>query len=98
MLRSVATGTSPWMATCNALSTSPPHGPADVAPTRTERSASSTTLMKPSLPALWIHPRAEYGTCTRPVRTRSPADAADADVRPTLPTSGSVNVTRGTAR
>jgi hypothetical protein len=34
-------------------------GPADVAPTSTERSASSITLMNPSLPALWIHPRAE---------------------------------------
>ncbi len=56
------------------------------------------TLMKPSLPALWIHPRAELGTWVGPVRTRSPAARACSSVRPTLPTSGSVNVTLGTAR
>ena len=95
MLRSVATGTSARTATCRALSTSPPYGPADVAPTSTDRSASSMTLMNPSLPALWIHPRAELGTWVRPVRTRSPAARACSSVRPTLPISGSVNVTLG---
>ncbi len=33
----------------------------ELAPIRTPRSASSTSLMKPSLPALWIQPRAESG-------------------------------------
>ena len=59
MFRKVATGTSARIATCRADRTSPPTGPAEVAPTSTERSASSITLMNPSLPALWIHPRAE---------------------------------------
>src|SRR5487761_1423906 len=52
-----ATVTWPWIATTRAPSTSPPAGPADVAPTRTPRPASSTSLMSPSLPALWIQPR-----------------------------------------
>ncbi len=41
-------------------------GPAEVAPTSTPRSASSTSLMNPWLPALWIQPRADSGTGRRP--------------------------------
>ena len=43
------------------LSTSPPVGPAELAPTRMPWPASATSLMNPSLPALWIQPRAESG-------------------------------------
>ena len=54
--------------------------------------------MAPWLPALWIQPRAEDGTCASPTPTRRPASRACASVSPTEPISGSVNVTRGTAR
>ena len=53
--------------------------------------------MSPSLPALWIQPRADEGICARPVRTSMPCSLACASVSPTEPISGSVNVTRGTA-
>src|SRR5205823_4904747 len=96
--RSVASGTSACTATVSALSTSPPDGPADVAPTSTSRSASATSLMKPSLPALWIQPRAEVIRSVYPVRTGTPRSRALASVSPTAPISGSVNVTRGSAR
>src|ERR1035438_9523700 len=74
------------------------HGePAEVAPTRIPLSASSTSLMKPSLPALWIQPRVELGTWVLPTRTVMPRCVAWASVRPTAPISGSVKVTLGTA-
>ena len=57
----------------------------------------ATSLMKPSLPALWIQPRADDGTCAMPTRTSRPCSLACASVRPTEPISGSVKVTRGTA-
>src|SRR6516165_1414528 len=91
------TGTRAWTASTSALSTSPPVGPAEVAPTSTPAPASSTSLMKPSLPALWIQPRADLGIGYTLVRTLSPRSLAWASVSPTAPTSGSVNVTRGTA-
>ena len=46
MWRSVSTGTDACTATARAESTSPPTGPAEVAPTSTPRSASTTSLMK----------------------------------------------------
>ena len=54
--------------------------------------------MKPALPSLWIHPRAEDRRSAVPVRTATPFERACASVGPTAPISGSVNVTRGTAR
>src|SRR6266702_4209142 len=98
MARRAATGTCPCTATARAPSTSPPAGPAEVAPTSTPRSVSSMILMSPSLPALWIQPRADDGTCVMPVRTVRPCSRACASVSPTEPLSGSVKVTRGTAR
>ena len=53
--------------------------------------------MNPSLPALWIQPRADCGTWLTLVRTVSPASRACRSVSPTAPISGSVKVTRGTA-
>jgi hypothetical protein len=80
------------------LSTSPPTGPAEVAPTRTSRSLSATSLMNPSLPALYIQPRVDCGIPRMAVRTLSPRRSlACASVRPTVPISGSVKVTLGTA-
>src|SRR5438270_576005 len=77
MLRSVASGTSARTATASADRTSPPQGPAELAPTSTDRSASATTLMNPSLPALWIQPRAEDGVCVTQVHGEPAAVVAD---------------------
>ena len=88
----------PLIATTRAPSTSPPIGPAEVAPTRMSRRASATSLMNPSLPALWIHPRADDGIWVIPVRTSIPCSRARASVSPAWPISGSVKVTPGTAR
>ena len=78
------------------LSTSPPVGPADVAPTSTPSSLSITSLMKPSLPALWIQPRAEAGTWLTAVRTRSPCSSlACASV---MPTAADLRIGKGDPR
>ena len=77
MWRRVSTGTSACTATARAPSTSPPTGPTEVAPTSTPRRASATSLMNPSLPALWIQPRAEAGrrVVTKPDGTVSTIDS-----------------------
>src|SRR5271165_3427492 len=49
------------------LSTSPPAGPAEVAPTRTPRSPATTSLMNPSLPALCIQPRSSMLSIAGPL-------------------------------
>jgi len=94
----LSTGTRAWTATASAPRTSPPAGPADVAPASTPASASAISLMNPSLPGPWIQPRAEDGIGDTAVRTMSPLARACASVRPTAPISGSVKVTRGSAR
>ena len=69
------TGTSACTASASSPSTSPPEGPAEVAPTSTWRCASSTTFTKPSLPALWIQPRADVGTSVDADSHRQPGRA-----------------------
>ena len=56
-------------------SSSPPYGLTTVAPTSTPRSASSTSLTKPSLPGPWIQPRELDAICWTPTRTRRPCVA-----------------------
>ncbi len=97
MLSSAVTGTRAWTTTASAPSTSPPVGPAEVAPSSRPVSASTTSLMKPRLPALWIQPREVSGICATPVFTVKPASRAWASVSPTAPISGSVKATRGSA-
>ncbi len=98
MCRSSVVGTAACTASVRSPSTSPPVGPTDVAPTNTPRSESSTSLMNPRFPALWIHPRVDSGIWTRPTRTSMPCRRAASSFSPTEPISGSVKVTRGTAR
>src|SRR5690349_23355248 len=57
----MATGTRAWTATASAPSTSPPAGPAEVAPISVPASVSAISLMNPSLPGPWIQPRNEDG-------------------------------------
>lgn len=94
----MATGTRAWTATASAPSTSPPAGPAEVAPISVPASVSAISLMNPSLPGPWIQPRDEDGIGETAVRTLTSVPRAWASVRPTAPTSGSVKVTRGSAR
>lgn len=54
--------------------------------------------MKPSSPTVWIQPRADCGISLGPVSALIPAARAPNSRSPTYPTSGSVKVTRGTAR
>ena len=88
----------PRRARRSPASTAPlrPLGPTAVAPTSTPRSASSTSLTSP-LAALAIQPRVDEARSVVPTRTVSPASRACCSVIPTEPTSGSVNVTCGTA-
>jgi hypothetical protein len=54
--------------------------------------------MNPSLPGPWIQPRDEDRIGDTAVRTVTFLPRAWASVRPTAPTSGSMKVTRGSAR
>ena len=98
MRLSIATGTWAWTATASAPSTSPPADPAEVAPISIPAPTSAISLMNPSLPGPWIQPRSEDGIGEIAVCTVTLLPRAWASVRPTAPTSGSVKVTRGSAR
>ena len=86
------------MARTRIESTSPPTGPIEVPPTSTPRSWSSISFSRPSLPGPWIQPRVEDEVRLEPTRIFSPCSRAWCSVRPAEPISGSVKVTRGSAR
>ena len=77
-------------------STSPPMGPAEVAPTSTPRRAVLDELDEPRCPP-WIQPRVDSPAARRRRARRARRRGPAARSGPTAPTSGSVNVTRGTA-
>src|ERR1700682_136053 len=90
------TGVPTFTASTSSPRISPARGVTKVAPTKTPRPRSATSLIAPPWKS-WMYPRAVSAGSTPATTTSTPRAAAAASDNPTDATSGSVNVTRGTA-